>query len=168
MHDALKVIAKSKSVGLSWLKLTKLVLKTIFNIIVDYINISVPVWSSVFMIEANGVAKLMNYNSTIDTARSQRYSLRLIPPGQPSNKRITPASIHVDRQRRCAFMEMANSYSTDLPIVTHYVYAVGVTLPFRPETYASVVMPVLYGSFNHLSLSACIEDQQIPIVFHNM
>jgi hypothetical protein len=40
----------------------------------------VPVWPGVLVVEANGMAELMDHNTIIDTAWSQWHSLRLVPP----------------------------------------------------------------------------------------
>ena len=68
MHDALKIIAKSEGVRLTGAVLVKLVLKTSLNVVVDNINILIPVWPGVLMVEANGVTELMDHNTIVDTA----------------------------------------------------------------------------------------------------
>ena len=68
MHDALKIIAKSEGVRFTGAVLVKLVLKTSLNIVVDNINILVPVWPGVLVVEANGVTELVDHNTIVDTA----------------------------------------------------------------------------------------------------
>ena len=70
MHDALKVIAKSKCVHISWLLPSKGKHIVFLNAVIDNINVVIPVWSIVFMVEANGMTKFMKYDTMIDTTKS--------------------------------------------------------------------------------------------------
>ena len=86
VHYASIVIANFKSVGVIMLNLLKLVLKAICNIVIDNINIVVPVWPSVLMVEANDVAQLVEDNAESVTPKSKIYSLRLVEFRQTTNK----------------------------------------------------------------------------------
>ena len=71
MHDAPKIIAKSECVCFSRSILVKLVLKTSLDVVIDDINVLIPVWPRVLVVEAYGMTKLVDHNTIVDTARSQ-------------------------------------------------------------------------------------------------
>lgn len=67
MHDALQVISQSQCVCLAGSNFEKLTFKTVPDVVVDDIDILIPIWPGVFMVEANSVTKLVDHN-TIDDA----------------------------------------------------------------------------------------------------
>ena len=71
MHDALNIIAKSEGVRLPRSVLVKLVFETSLNVVVNDVNVVVPVWPCVLVEEPNCVAKLVDHNTIIDTPCSQ-------------------------------------------------------------------------------------------------
>ena len=66
MHNAGVVVSVAKQSGRTILVLDVLVLSSFEQVIVEDLNMLVSVWSVVLMIEANGMAELMNDGCKVD------------------------------------------------------------------------------------------------------
>ena len=68
MHNAGVVVSVAKQSGCAILVLDVLVSSRLEHVVIEDLHMLVSVWSIVLMIEANGMAKLMNDGWKVDTS----------------------------------------------------------------------------------------------------